>query len=398
MKKSTKKIFKAKKLCRERFPYLSALVYGMPCTPSPAVETMGVDAQGRCYYSEAFVEGLPVEQIAYVLLHETFHLALSHHKRRKVWCDPVSERDALVWNIAADMCIETALYKDASDWEPDDIVTWQKYHPYFSGIVHGLTTERYADILREHLPIDADKPTTGGSCADGIPRPGERPGAGAAAIDGKLAQVADAMAKAEAVSPGSTPACLRQAIDKCLGRSSDWTVVLKEIVQRSTRDPLAPPSPTYRIANRRAGGVPGAVIRPGVERIGPECTVVVDTSGSMSPYIGPAVSAVAAGLRRVNRPRVICWDVNGKSDQRLASVAGFDWVGGGGTCMDDAVVFADKAKSDCIVVITDGETSWPSQRTKARLVIALVKDSRKHYPTPSWARVVPCWEEVGYAG
>ena len=36
--------------------------------------------------------------------------------------------------------------------------------------------------------------------------------------------------------------------------------------------------------------------------------MIVDTSGSMSPYIHRAATAVAQGMRRVHRPRVICFD------------------------------------------------------------------------------------------
>lgn len=396
MKKSTKKLFKAKDLCRRKFPYLSALVYGMPCTPSAEVETMGVDAQGRCYYSEKFVESITVEQVAYVLLHETFHLALSHHKRRAAWCDSPTPRDLLIWNIAADMCIQTALEKDAGDWEPDDIVSFDKYR-HVPGIVRGLTTERYADLLRSNLPQNREPEAGefGGSCADGVPRPGERPAnGGSASMEGKLAKVADEIAKAEKSKPGSTPGCLRRAIDKRLGRVRDWTVVLREIVSKSVASPVGEDEYSYRYFSRRQS--PGIERRPGVKRFGPECTIVVDTSGSMEGCVAPACAAVAAGLRRVHRPRVMCWDAGLQSDKRLTSMAGFSWDGGGGTTMDAAVVEADKAKTDCIVVITDGETNWPRKRTRARLVIAMVQ--KCDYPTPSWARVVQCWEDTGYAG
>jgi predicted metal-dependent peptidase len=77
-------------------------------------------------------------------------------------------------------------------------------------------------------------------------------------------------------------------------------------------------------------------------------------------------------------------------------MSGFTWDGGGGTSMNAAVEFADKQKTDCIVVITDGETDWPRKRTRARLVIAIVRECSD--PTPSWARVVQCWEGTGYEG
>ena len=133
-------------------------------------------------------------------------------------------------------------------------------------------------------------------------------------------------------------------------------------------------------------------------RLAPECAVIVDTSGSMSPYINRAATAVAQGMRRVHRPRVICFDTEAQSDRRLSSLSQFSWDGGGGTQMDQAIEYADTLKADCIVCITDGETNWPKRQTRARLVIAMVENNLSSYPPPEWARIVKCWEGSEYAG
>jgi predicted metal-dependent peptidase len=391
MNKHTKRIFKAKDLCRRKFPYLSALVFSMPCRPSAECETLAVDQCGRCYYSPAFIETLSIEQLAYCLLHECFHLALSHHRRRAVWCPEPAERDLVIWNIAADLCIQQSLAKDAGAWEPEGILDWRQYQA-LPGMRRGLTSEVYADLLREHLP-QPEPPPFGGSCADGVPRPGDRPGE-PMSLDAKLAQVAEAIAAQESREPGSTPKELRRAIDKRLGRQPDPFEVLKSLVARSVASPIGTDDYTYRRMSRRQ---PADCARMrGVVRLAPECVVVVDTSGSMSPYVQRAATAVAQGLRRVHRPRVVCFDAEAQSDRRLSSLAGFTWDGGGGTRMDAAIEHADTLKADCIVCITDGETDWPRRQTRARLVIAMVADNLRHYPPPAWARVVKCWEGGDY--
>jgi predicted metal-dependent peptidase len=392
MNKSTKKFYKAKDMVRKRLPWLSALVYGMPCTPSDKAQTLEVDSVGRCYYSPEFVEKMPVEHLAYAVVHECFHLCLSHHKRRAAWRSAPTADELLAWNIGADICIQQTLEKDCKDWEPDWIVSWQKYAKV-PGIVRGLTSERYADLLMAGMPPGTKPPPMGGSAGDGIPRPAERPTNGVSA-EGKLAKVAAEMDKAEATAPGSTPGQLRRAIGKALGTTVDPFKVLESIVSRSVASPLGSPEFTYQKMNRRQ--TPGVAMRPGNRKVAPECTVVVDTSGSMGPYIERAAAAVAKGLKRIHHPRVICWDAGVQSDKRLASMSQFSWDGGGGTSMDEAIEYADKAKSDCIVVITDGETSWPSERTTARLVVALVKNSRSCYAPPAWAKVVKCWEGADY--
>jgi len=393
MNKHTKRIFKAKDLCRRKFPYLSALVFSMPCRPSEQCETLAVDQCGRCYFNPEFLDTLTTEQLAYALLHECFHLALAHHRRRAVWCPEPSEHDLRIWNIAADLCIQQALSRDAGAWEPAGILNWTQYR-HIPGMSHGLTTEGYAEVLRHNLD-EPEPPPFGGSCADGVPRDGEREG-NPMSLDAKLAQVAEAIEQQESSSPGSTPGILRRAIDKRLGRQPDPFEILKSLVARSVSSPIGTDEFTYRRMSRRQ---PANCARMrGVVRLAPECAVIVDTSGSMSPYIHRAATAVAQGMRRVHRPRVICFDTEAQSDRRLSSLSQFSWDGGGGTRMDQAIEYADTLKADCIVCITDGETNWPKRQTRARLVVAMVEDNVRSYPPPEWARIVKCWEGSEYAG
>jgi predicted metal-dependent peptidase len=298
-----------------------------------------------------------------------------------------------IWNVAADLCIQQALSRDAGSWEPEGILNWRQFQ-HIPGMSHGLTTEGYADVLRHNVD-DPEPPPFGGSCADGVPREGERPG-NPMSLDAKLAQVAEAIEQQESSSPGSTPGILKRAIDKRLGRQPDPFEILKSLVARSVSSPIGTDDFTYRRMSRRQ---PANCARMrGVVRLAPECAVVVDTSGSMSPYTDRAASAVAQGLRRVHRPRVICFDTQAQSDRRLSSLSQFSWDGGGGTRMDQAIEYADTLKTDCIVCITDGETNWPRNKTRARLVIAMVADNLRSYPVPEWAKVVKCWEGSEYAG
>jgi len=58
------------------------------------------------------------------------------------------------------------------------------------------------------------------------------------------------------------------------------------------------------------------------------------------------------------------------------------WDGGGGTDMTIVLEAADKKyKPDVIVLVTDGYTPWPAQRTRYRLVVACTTDA----PVPEWA-------------
>ena len=64
--------------------------------------TMGVDVYSNLYYSKKFVDSLSEEELKFSLCHEVLHLAFLHLLRKK-------ERDEMLWNISADVCINTIL-------------------------------------------------------------------------------------------------------------------------------------------------------------------------------------------------------------------------------------------------------------------------------------------------
>lgn len=142
--------------------------------------------------------------------------------------------------------------------------------------------------------------------------------------------------------------------------------------------------------------------RRGQQTFSPECVVIVDTSGSMNcgDYKDRALVAVAQGLKRVHRPRVIACDAAIHSDAKIESMRKFEWVGGGGTDMTVAIEHADSTyQPDAIVVVTDGGTTWPTEKTRARLVVAMVAPHCQYYKPPEWAKVVDCTaERRGHVG
>ena len=106
-----------------------------------------------------------------------------------------------------------------------------------------------------------------------------------------------------------------------------------------------------------------------------------------------ALTAVAQGLRKVQQPRVVLYDHALQDERRMTAIKEFEWKGYGGTDMTAAIEYADsKHRCDAIVLITDGETQWPSKPTRARLIVALV--SQPYGTVPEWARVVPCYKEI----
>lgn len=440
VKKTTAILGKAKRYAVSRMPYLASLLWQCRTIEKPEVGTMAVDQFGRLYINPEFVKTLSVKGCAFVLLHEMLHIALSHAKRfRRRVPNPTKEL-ANAWNIAADISINEILQRDCADITLGSAVRLSQYADKDFRFQAGMSTEAMYELLvatnnqqqqqgqGEQSP-DGDQqddgqgggqgdstpddqqdgqqqgqpatPSSAGSSSDGMPR-GYEDEVGISegmAQEGKLIEVEAAIEQHEQESKGSVPGDLKQAIKVRLHPMPDPFDQLRAAVSRSVASPLGDPTSTYRKINRRQQcDMPR---RRGEVRYAPECVVVVDTSGSMDCGTNKelALNAVAKGLRRVQRPRVICADGKVQSVKHISSMKAFEWIGGGGTSMDRAVEFADaEYRPDAIVLITDGFTDYPKKKTRAKLIVGLVSNGDSYCTVPSWAKSIHCDKERGQYG
>lgn len=487
---------KAKRRAAGIMPYLGCLLYSMRTIVTSNVQTAAVDKYGRLYVNPEWIVTLKVKQVAYVLLHEVLHCALSHAKRREMTVPNPTPKDAETWNIAADLCIQQILARQITEWEPKSGIKIDNWL-HVPGLKPNMSTEAYYALLREKqkqddapyrsdnwlpdfeddeddeegfgTPVfseesdedgeadgdgegdgesqdegegesDSDSstdsmvgttvkgdtksgggsskgqtsggdsqsesdesstepcdPSNCGSSSDGIPREYEEPVgmADALAQDSKLLEVEAAIEECERAGIGNVPGELRQSLKVRLHPQPDPFEKLRQCVSRSVASPLGDDEYTYRKAYRKQQA--DMPVMKGVTRLMPEAVVIVDTSGSMEcgECKAKAINAVARGLRRVQNPRVVCYDHGWQSNKRISSISKFDWVGGGGTDMAAAITEADaKYQPDAIVLITDGETYYPTVKPNARVIIGLVSARSRNYPTPKWAKVVKCYEEA----
>ena len=78
----------------------------------------------------------------------------------------------------------------------------------------------------------------------------------------------------------------------------------------------------------------------------------------------------------------------------LCRAEGIPLIGGGGTDMREGftTVLARRPRPDVVVVLTDGQTPWPSTQPPGRTVVGLFPHNRRHGEgygeLPAWARVV----------
>lgn len=109
------KLFAARLHAARARPYLATALFALHTVESKRVPTMAVDRHWRCYVSPAFVDRMPVEELAGVWVHEVSHLLRDHHGRgdrvaRERGLTGVGDR--LRMNIAADCEINDDVYGD----------------------------------------------------------------------------------------------------------------------------------------------------------------------------------------------------------------------------------------------------------------------------------------------
>lgn len=250
-------------------------------------------------------------------------------------------------------------------------------------------------------PQKPGAPGTGGSCADGCPRPYEVESDGSWETYGEdmaAAQAEEAIAKYEADNPGKVPGNIKQALKQKLRPVPDPFAQLRSAVCTSVASPVGGRDYSHRRRSRKQPPGDDAPLLHGRITVQPNAVVIVDTSASMMTKAvqAKALSVIAQGLRKLGRVKVYCADTQVRSNKMVATTKLFAWHGGGGTDMATAIAEVDKAdKPDSIVLITDAETHWHGEKPRARVVLAYTGKvgSPWHDRIPKWCRVVPLPQE-----
>ena len=456
------RLFQGKEAACKAVPFMQRSIRPMLFTPTNEVDTMAVDKYGRGYLNPSFAALCNPKELGYGIVHERLHCELLHAYRREILHPICTKEQALICNIAADMCIQQMLFEEtmlpnAAILEPKDIVRvedFQKLYPK-AGFLTNLTMEQYVQILTKARKQDEEEkqrqpqtPQDGGgdkaedNAEDGSSEPtesddGSGSGSGESTEDSdwpslpksglcspndtgsncggeakdyelpvtladlarhdaqqkELAQELQAQEDNYSTNIGKIAGQVRQSLAIKFGAGKDPFAILASVVRTATSSNKGATSRTFKKPSRLI--LPNDGKLRGRTRSLPNCTVVVDTSGSMLSWNAQdeALTVIAKAIRHLRSPRIICADTEMQASKRYSAFKQFEWVGGGGTDMGVAVTDAYKAdKPSVIVLITDGLTPWP-EKLGCKLIIALVGNklsASNRKDVPKWARVVDC--------
>jgi predicted metal-dependent peptidase len=430
-------------LAAKKMPYMTHAIMSLIPVERPGLGTMAVDEYSRMYYDPAFIESRELKHLGFVVLHETIHVWSRHGKRceKLLGKQPASDRLA-IWRYAVDAAVNDVLEQSGLTC-PDEGATPAKLNlprnhtaeEYFNMLLERASQEQkkkqeqsqevgqgedqegqegqqeseqqddnkdVSDEKTEPGDSQGGEPTpseTGGSCADGQPRPWEDgpPSAenpGLQEHEQNLIEAATAKAiedYQEQRGRGSVPGGLaRQASDK-LHPKIDPARELLAKVKYAVGSTSGFGAFTYQRPNRRqpAGG---ALLPAHVKPI-PRVTVIIDTSGSMQQSdLQLALGVIANALRSLPDPRglrVLAGDTAVASAKNVFRPESVKLAGGGGTDMSAMIVAAceERPAPKAILVITDGYTGWPRKPVSPRVVACLTR-SNAASSVPEWIDTV----------
>lgn len=392
------KLYAARLHAARARPYLATALFALHVVESRRVPTMAVDRQWRCYAAPAFVARTPVEELAGVWVHEVSHLLRDHHGRSDrvaIARDLTGPGERLRMNIAADFEINDDIYGDGLA-RPEGAVSATDV-----GLGQGQLMEEYLRRFRLGPYTSGMVWLDCGSGADGHERPWDLGPDGAHGLSREeLDAVRFRVAQGINAAPGDVPLGWRRWADEAFHPPQPWRELLGAAVRAAAAGAAGGDDYTYGRPSRRSAGLPGVVL-PSLRRNPPRVTVVIDTSGSVSDAeLGSALLEVAAIGRAVggrrDLVRVLSCDAAAGVAYPLCRAEGIELIGGGGTDLRTGFAAALRVppRPDVMVVLTDGQTPWPSSRPPCRTVVGLFPRRRRTWTEadpdepPAWARVV----------
>ena len=155
-------ITKARARLLVRAPFIGSIALGLAWVNTPDIGTMATDGRS-VWFNPDWCEGHGVEKTMGVMAHEVLHVVNRHHLRR-------GERDAELWNVAADLLINRLLEDDKYVLPQDGLFDRDRRYA-------GLPTEIiYARLLEQQQQQNAEQPKE--------MQPSKQPSAGGASGSG----------------------------------------------------------------------------------------------------------------------------------------------------------------------------------------------------------------------
>ena len=368
---TAQRLAKARLKALLKAPYFSHLMHSLSYVSTPGIGTIGIDDRLRLYVDEDALNDWSNDELAVVLMHEVNHVLRGHSAR----CE-LLHADAHRWNIAGDAEINDDLVQGGF------VLPGEPVLPSSLGLPDNQTAEYYYTNMPRN---DEPNQKTCGSGAHGERQPWELgddisviPGIPKHRVTGVRNAIAEDIRNGK--FRGSVPKNLSRWAESFGRVQVPWEQMLHNAVRRGVLRRMGQVDYTWARPNRRHFG---KVLLPSLRRPMCEISIIIDTSGSMNQKDLDAAYTESRGVAEQSsggRVTLIACDSQAHviSEGRLPrSVA---LTGGGGTDMGAALNLAaqQRRRPNVVIVLTDGETPWPSHcpdgLLDASVVVAVIRE------------------------
>lgn len=318
-------------------PFFASLALRLSYMEDNQVQTAITNGK-NIRYNPAFIEKLPIKQVAAIIAHEVLHISSLHHTRR-------ANRDKAIWNKAADYAINPLLRK-AKFQLPDNALLDDRFQ--------NMSAERiYSILIKENLSEGQDNsaPQNDGNMGDvdDLPETENKQEA--------EAQVKQTITQAAmtARAQGNLPEFIERIVSETIKAKISWRETLQRFFTEVVKDDYTWTKPSARYLY-------SGLYLPSLEvpRLG-TTVLIVDTSYSIS---NDRINAFGAEIQEITSSFKIPLTVI-YVDTKVQAVQEIDPdepicltpKGGGGTDFKPGFEFIDDHNLDpeIVVYLTDGE-------------------------------------------
>lgn len=316
------------------------------------------------FWNRKFFYSIPVDERAFVLAHELWHIAYQH-------CARLGARNPQIWNIAADHVINCKLIKENYSVENLGFSVYQDMR------FHEMNVDEVYSILNQNPP----PPSSNQGLSDDI-----KPADASKALDqiGKLVGAVQASKMAGEV--GVVPGEIEELIDRFLNPILPWEVLIQQFLVEMINDDYS-----YRKPSRRYEDI----IMPSMWNEGglQELNWYVDVSGSITPFMIKRFFSELYYVKQVFNPakmNIIQFDTRITSVTELENEDSFDSIkisGRGGTDLSPVHDHIMKTKPNAAIIFSDMECS-PMEYTDIPVLWAIFGHKRGGAHEPNFGQIV----------
>lgn len=355
MSKADKLIRKARVDIMLNDPFFGSLLMCAPIQASTSIPTAATD-MSSIFYNPEFIEKLEPHHVRFVLAHEVLHKAMAHGLRR-------GSRNAKLWNIACDYAINAILHEAKFKVLEGALIATRFFKKSAEQIYEILFQESQGN--QRGSGDEPNEDVLGSDLQEPSLDPEER-----AVLEREIKQQV-AQAATTARMAGELTGGLERLVSSVLEPQVPWSDVLREYMTRIAHD-----NESWSHRNRR---IQHAFLPARRNPVMGPIVIIGDTSGSITQAEFNRVAAEIQSVSDQLRPesiRVVWADATVSSEQVFECNEPLDLkpTGGGGTDMRVPLKHVEQYEPQVVVLITDGETPWPTDQPNYPLIVCCTTD------------------------